>query len=913
MMNLKKTLAVVLTFAMILSMGFSAFAYTDVAEGTKVSEAVGILSNLGILTGFEDGTFKPDETVTRAQMAAIICRTLGYEDQAQSSAGSTMFNDVAADHWAAGYINVAQSLQIVNGYGDGNFGPEDQVTYEQAVKMIVVALGYELDAQAKGGWSTGYLAVAAREGITKNANGTVGAAANRGTIAVLVYNSLEVRLMDQETWTTTGGQDEYGKTDETILSQYLEVEKWEGIVATTPYSDYATNGYAEDADAMMTLAGDVFYTEYNEGKLVKYYDNPGEVDVSLVPEVNTLAGKKVVAYIGAEEDDETGNKMVYAIAEKQGANKVTKISATQLVEDGDKYFNETGVIGYRNVGSTRINTLDLDETVTVVVNYGAGELDFAGSSYTEIDSTAPLAYQFVEAGGSIELISNDANSKIDVILLTIYEAEAVIEAVEVEEEMITFDLYTGDLEEIDTEDEDTLVIVIKDGAIVGADALAANDTVNYAEYHDDSFRLLFASSKTVTGTVDSYDEDAVEIAGAEYEVSPLSAYSEAADLSGKEGIFFLNVDGQIAWDEAEASKGNYAIIVAAGTTSGINSGYEIEVVLADGTVATYPLGTKAYVEDLQTNKDDADTYAYLVANMEEDGEAYRVEAEDLEDAVYELTVKNGKVTKLVKLAKESTASGKEFDEENMSYGNVSFNEATIIVSVDAAGTTLVESDDIVVGKVADFFVDGEGEDATVLAFDEDNNDIAGIALGFGLAATVPQDGDALIITSVKTKEIDNEDAFVITGVQAGKVVTYTLYDEDETFDIDDLKKGNIILTAVANAEGFIKDFELLYDVEDGLIASDDAAKDEYYFAGDLNEAEGYEPTDSKFFIGTDEITMKKNANYTLVDYTDSSSNPEVSKKAKGKSLFGSLSKNDSEVFVRYYDDELVEVVVYRNR
>ena len=155
MKNLKKTLAVVLAFAMVLSMGFSAFAYTDVTAGTKVAEAVGVLSNLGIFTGFEDGTFKPEDTVTRAQMAAIICRTLGYEDQAQSSAGSTIFNDVPASHWASGYVNVAQSLQIVNGYGDGNFGPEDQVTYEQAVKMIVGALGYELDAQSKGGWSTG--------------------------------------------------------------------------------------------------------------------------------------------------------------------------------------------------------------------------------------------------------------------------------------------------------------------------------------------------------------------------------------------------------------------------------------------------------------------------------------------------------------------------------------------------------------------------------------------------------------------------------------------------------------------------------------------------------------------------------------------------------------------------------------
>ena len=231
MKNLKKTLAVVLAFAMVLSMGFSAFAYTDVTAGTKVAEAVGVLSNLGIFTGFEDGTFKPEDTVTRAQMAAIICRTLGYEDQAQSSAGSTIFNDVAASHWASGYVNVAQSLQIINGYGDGNFGPEDQVTYEQAVKMIVVALGYELDAQSKGGWSTGYLAVASREGITKSANGTVGTPAARGTIAVLVYNSLEVRLMDQDTWTTSGKEDEFKKLNETVLSKYLGVQKWEGVVA----------------------------------------------------------------------------------------------------------------------------------------------------------------------------------------------------------------------------------------------------------------------------------------------------------------------------------------------------------------------------------------------------------------------------------------------------------------------------------------------------------------------------------------------------------------------------------------------------------------------------------------------------------------------------------------------------------
>ena len=248
MTNLKKTIAVVLAFAMIFSMGMiSTFAYSDVEASTTVGEAVGILSNLGILTGFEDGTFKPDETVTRAQMAAIVCRTLGYESQAKSSAGTTIFNDVPGDHWAAGYINVAQSLNIINGYGDGNFGPEDKVTYEQAVKMIVCALNYDLVAQAKGGYPTGYLSVASSEGITKYANGKVGDAAKRSTVAVLVYNSLEVRILDQNTW-TTDGSDEYAKSDDTILSKYLDVNKWEGVVSDVPFTDYAKNDYKKNTE-----------------------------------------------------------------------------------------------------------------------------------------------------------------------------------------------------------------------------------------------------------------------------------------------------------------------------------------------------------------------------------------------------------------------------------------------------------------------------------------------------------------------------------------------------------------------------------------------------------------------------------------------------------------------------------------
>ena len=81
---MKKLLALMLSVAMVFTMGTSVFAYTDVEEGTYVSEAVTVLSNLGILNGYEDGSFKPEATVTRAEMAKIVCETLGYDNMGTS-------------------------------------------------------------------------------------------------------------------------------------------------------------------------------------------------------------------------------------------------------------------------------------------------------------------------------------------------------------------------------------------------------------------------------------------------------------------------------------------------------------------------------------------------------------------------------------------------------------------------------------------------------------------------------------------------------------------------------------------------------------------------------------------------------------------------------------------------------------
>ena len=959
MKNLKKTLAVVLAFVMVLSMGLTSFAYTDVTAGTKVAEAVGVLSNLNILTGFEDGTFRPDETVTRAQMAAIICRLLGMDDQAASSQGTTVFSDVAADHWASGYINVAQAQQIINGYPDGTFRPENQVAYEEAIKMVVVALGRELEAQKKGGWSQGYLASASSAGITKNANGTVGSAAARSTIAILAYNALEVRLMDQSSWTTSGDDDRFVLTDDTILSKYLEVEKWEGIVKSVPVVDYVTTGYTEDADVVMDFATGTVKVAYSDGKITRTAVESADlsdIDCSLVPEVNMLAGKKVVAYIG--EDAETGVDKVVAIAEKEGANTELTISANQLITSGTDLTTD-GSIFYKKIGAKKATEVALADAITVSGNYGAMDTDGGrrvGAALEDYD-TADLANLFTN-GGTITFISNDGDDKIDAIQVIDFAAEAVIEEVKEQDGIIEFATYsdTDSLAEIDTEDKDVLYIVYKDGEVATVADLAANDTVSIvdsADFHDASVVVLYASSKTVTGSIESKGADNVVIAGEKYEISAAYGVSAATLYdTKKDGIFFLNVDGQIAYADATNDLGDYALIVAAGTTTGLDTGYVVEVVLADGTKKTYDLYSKvdATSFDGVSEKTDDAAYAKLAALMpthENEAEtAVYADKANLTNLIVRIKVADGEIRKITQLTSGTTADDKKFDEENMTYGNVLFNDETVVFSC-TVDSGKVEAKDIVVGKVADFFVDGEGG-ADITAYDEDNQDIAGLVLGFDLTTPVPLDGDAVIISEeINSFDIDDVDAYEITGIQGGEKVTYTICSEDaftSSVNPEDLEPGDVILVGPANADGIVTDFITLFTYENGetLVATDSPADDIYYAYGTLVEDPA--PADSKFFLtsvteggsycaddcatdhngaeeeglgdhnygiytGAEGIVMKNSANYTLVEVEDGY--VEVSKKSKGKGIFGAVSRYDSKVLVRYYDEKLVEVIVYR--
>ena len=190
----RKIFAFVLAVSMVLSMAIcgQAATFSDVPETHERYEAINELSGLGIINGYTDGTFLPDKAVTRAEMAKLIAVLFNIEE---AGGGENPFTDVTNDCWALNYIIAVKNLDIINGFPDGTFLPDTEVTYEQAIKMIVCALNYGVAAEGytvEGDWSSGYRNMASRLGITKDALMLHTDPAPRGIIAQLLYNALDV-------------------------------------------------------------------------------------------------------------------------------------------------------------------------------------------------------------------------------------------------------------------------------------------------------------------------------------------------------------------------------------------------------------------------------------------------------------------------------------------------------------------------------------------------------------------------------------------------------------------------------------------------------------------------------------------------------------------------------------------------
>lgn len=182
-------LCFILALALILGSTFVS------AEGLApyYTDSFSDLVDLGIVTGDPDGNMRLEDSVTRAEMSAIVCRLYGESEA--SEAAETTFVDVEKNHWASGYIAMAQSMGVIEGYEDGTFRPENDVTYQEAVKMIISLLGYAPKAELTGGYPGGYMLIALQYGLTSEIDYTPPDPCIRRDVFTFVERALDMPMM----------------------------------------------------------------------------------------------------------------------------------------------------------------------------------------------------------------------------------------------------------------------------------------------------------------------------------------------------------------------------------------------------------------------------------------------------------------------------------------------------------------------------------------------------------------------------------------------------------------------------------------------------------------------------------------------------------------------------------------------
>ena len=198
---MKKLLAMVLALVMTLSLAVSANAAfkDDKSISDDYAEAVAVLNGMGVFKGYEDGSFKPEGNITRAEVATIIYRIytadVAKNDKSGLYATYNKFSDMAGAGWAQGYIGYCANAELVKGYPDGTFKPSGNVTGYEVLAMILRVVGYDKNNEFSGAdWALNVAKYAESLGILDNVDKStdLSAPASRELVAELLFQAIQV-------------------------------------------------------------------------------------------------------------------------------------------------------------------------------------------------------------------------------------------------------------------------------------------------------------------------------------------------------------------------------------------------------------------------------------------------------------------------------------------------------------------------------------------------------------------------------------------------------------------------------------------------------------------------------------------------------------------------------------------------
>ena len=385
--HLKKVLALVLAFACAFTMFAGAASYSDKAD-IKATTAVDMLSSLGVIQGYEDGSFKPNTTVTRAQMAKMIFTIMnGGNDNANAYASlPTKFTDLPTAAWSQGYVRYLQNTGIIAGKSVTKFAPNDTVTGLEAAKMVLVAAGYNAQKAGLTGaaWAQNTMKYGQLNNLFEDVDADLNAALPRQYAAQILYNALDMKrvvwsndINDFKNATDVSGE-------KTIGEKYMDLYKTSAEVLTSVKKTSGKDTY-----------------EIKLADKVKYADDKKEQEFTKVPtDVSDLLGLKVKVLVRVKTN---GDQDVYGV-----------------YADDDSKVIATGTVGQlENVSSDSMKTkmngteykLDKANNKLKVIYANKGVS-------TDTVATIEQATAIDQVAGTVKLVDTDGNNKVDTVVVT---------------------------------------------------------------------------------------------------------------------------------------------------------------------------------------------------------------------------------------------------------------------------------------------------------------------------------------------------------------------------------------------------------------------------------------------------------------------------------------------------------------
>ena len=642
MKNLKKVLSLALAFAMVLGLCIGASAAQDVTTLTDWNEvenkdAATLLNAFNIMQGNDDGTFAPNDNVTRAQAAKMISVALwgGSDDVALYNASNIGgYTDVVAGSWYMGYVNYMTAVKVMAGKGEGIFDPNGNVTGYELLKMCLIGLGYnpETEGLVGAGWDIKTMALATNPSFTNLTKDTTvtnwNAPLSRMNAATIISNMIKRNTVSYDLTSGVGGtiSSKIKDSGSSFAVDYLKMTEKVGTLVANEYGSIIAIGTkaGEEAPIDKTARG---YKEQNT--LVNFDTTPAatkedpnptatseNVPLKLTSTADQL-GSKVKAYY-----TNGGKTFVYAAvveaAEVEPTFKAGELTNVDLLADG-KTRNVQYVVGGKLVAENpATDAVEEDKTANPPVEAKPAASAFENSNDgVGVFINAQKTAFATKPNGEIKYYDTNGNGYIDLVVTHKFDTTKVetVKSIGNSEKYGTVYM-TGSAAWNEKSYESTTANTVKSTAVLAKNA-------DFEANKDDKFVAIESTNVFGDTTYHGYvlelvegkvtrkatDNTAIYLDGVKYSNVELGSDGKTLKSTAvkTEGKFYVLNDAIFFSTTAEsASSDTYALIYDAGfeatsstAVGGTNSlTIQVAAILPDGTDKVFT------VKDIYQNKPD---------------------------------------------------------------------------------------------------------------------------------------------------------------------------------------------------------------------------------------------------------------------------------------------------------------------